>query len=299
MRSGVLVVLALLAGGCVTRHPHNDVAIFGTTTKVAIDVDAPVQNGGIPQFTIGYKRNEGVWMPLKPNGVAHEPGDTVADLIMRLNDCVQTAGVNGLDTDTANRACLAEVLPRDKYVSYATGVDASKGGNGGELDTYSVFASFGGGGGIGFNSANGHLAQFFATGIAAQRLGANPNVGLALNAKSGDAIAEQAGAEAKKAEAAEKEASTVAAQYKALKDAGASEEDALELIKGNEAAREQLAKDTAAAVACVRSWNGNPPNSLANENAKAIVGGNFDDEALVEEIIEDDGARRAILDACK
>lgn len=61
-----LTFCALLSA--CTNIPHNDVVIFATSTKVALDVSPSATSGGVPSFTLGYKRDEGVWMPLVMNG---------------------------------------------------------------------------------------------------------------------------------------------------------------------------------------------------------------------------------------
>src|SRR5437899_4879752 len=63
----VVAACAFAAAGCTTLR-HNDVLIFGTDTKLAVDVSAAPTSGGAPEITIGYKRQEAVWMPLVVNG---------------------------------------------------------------------------------------------------------------------------------------------------------------------------------------------------------------------------------------
>ena len=99
----MFVIFPLLATGCANQ-PHNDVLIFGTNTKVAFDVSSDPANAGTPSLTLGYKRQEIAWVPLKANGTLVKD-DTATD-------------------DTAGK----------KYI----GKDGTK------EDTYSVFASFGG-----------------------------------------------------------------------------------------------------------------------------------------------------------
>lgn len=229
MRHGLMACAAVFAlSGCIMGNPHNDVLVFGTTTKVALDVSAPVQNGALPEFTLGYKRNEGVWMPLKPNGAPDPAANADRNkLAQQLTTCTQTLAQD-FDREVARAVCIADIVPKDKYVSYSAGIDPSKGGSEAELDTYSVFASFGGRGGLGFNSSSGQLAQFFATGIAAQRLGANPQLAAALNADGATAVVKQAEADKAKAEldkalvltqAAETDAATkLKAEWKACAD---------------------------------------------------------------------------------
>ncbi|MFZ6818375.1 hypothetical protein [Undibacterium sp. Ji22W] len=131
-------VLTLAA--CSSTPEHTNTLMFGTTTKFALDVSVSPLNGS-PDLTVGYKRNEGVWMPLLANQATS-------------NNTKQP----GPCTD-----------PNCKF----TGVD----NQGNKTDTYSVLASFGatfgGGSEAGSNArvnAKGGLAQFFATGIAAQNL---------------------------------------------------------------------------------------------------------------------------------
>lgn len=75
MRSNLLTLKILLKSAwCVVALsacaiPHNDVMIFGTETKFAFDVSTQPQNASVPEFTLGYKRKEFVWMPLFVNGV--------------------------------------------------------------------------------------------------------------------------------------------------------------------------------------------------------------------------------------
>jgi len=205
-----LILTVFLLVGCATDTPHNEVLIFGTTTKVAIDVAAPVQNAGVPEFTIGYKRNEAVWMPLKPNGdraLSHDKGtkiDQARVAAQAANTCMASAP--NIPPEARQKFCLNLVAPTNKYLGKSTGIIPTKGGAVKEEDTYSVFASFGGSGNLSFNNASGNLAQFFATGIAAQRLGANPSVGVALNAGSEAAEAVEASANAEMAKANVEEA---------------------------------------------------------------------------------------------
>ena len=134
--------------------PHNDVLIFGTETTVAVDVGSSATNGGTPEITIGYKREEAVWMPLLANGRHSRSPPTTGTMY------------------TAN------------------------GADGKEKDAYSVFASFGAELEGGTGEAKVGLAQFFATGIAAQRLANNPIAALALAVKPDDTGEEEAKAAA-------------------------------------------------------------------------------------------------------
>jgi hypothetical protein len=155
--------------GCASLK-HNDVLVFATQTKVALDVSASPINGGTPSFTFGYKREEGVWMPLVVNGrdsvvLASSVRCTAdgrncftvpAEALEAFNICARQ--------QTADK-CLAALQGKVKYIGTADGRE----------DTYSVFASFGGE----FSGSGGGkaaLAQFFATGIAAQNLAKNAGI---------------------------------------------------------------------------------------------------------------------------
>ena len=129
-QSGLIILLAVVMSGC-TNKPHNDVLLFGTNTKFALDISAPPENAGVPQLTVGYKRQEFVWMPLYVNA--------------KVSTYVPT-GAN---------------LTDGKYI----GEEGDK-----DKDTYSVLASFGADFGAGTGEASGGLAQMFATGIAARKL---------------------------------------------------------------------------------------------------------------------------------
>lgn len=184
MRIG-LIALAALAAGCV-QQPHNNVLLFGTDTKVALDVSSSATSGGAPQLTLGYRRAEAVWMPL----VANE----------------QTCDANG-DCRTATASSDGSNEPK-----VLEGLDFRT--NGGR-DSYSVFASFGakfsGEATPGGAGAQGGLAQFFATGIAAQRLASNPGVETVLKVNNGDAADAESTATASEADAAAQTAASDAA----------------------------------------------------------------------------------------
>lgn len=140
------IVLLPVLFGCTATPKHTNVLIFGTNTKVALDVsqDATASVG----VTLGYKRQEAVWMPLLPNQA--------------------TTTEDGLKPST----CTTADCPKFE------GVD------GAQRDTYSVLASFGSklGGGIDSEGkkaqVTGEIAQYFATGLAARMLAQNGGAGL-------------------------------------------------------------------------------------------------------------------------
>lgn len=143
---GLIALVAIGVGACSTPD-HSNVLIFATNTKVALDV-AVAPTTSTPEITLGYKRQEGVWMPLTPN-----VGSTKERTSAKCEAGVEKCGFIGTQTDTKD---------------------------GDKRDAYSVLASFGanftagaqgpGSQGPASTTAGGGLAQFFATGIAAQKL---------------------------------------------------------------------------------------------------------------------------------
>lgn len=131
--------VAVLLGGCTSTPQHTNVLIFGTHTKFALDVSQDAVNGA--GLTLGYKRQEAVWMPLLPNQAGSGNGPVPAAC-------------------SASNAC-----PKFE------GRDTKEG-----TDTYSVLASFGATAGGGTNAQDKNvggkasIAQYFATGLAARLL---------------------------------------------------------------------------------------------------------------------------------
>ena len=167
--------LALALGGCA----HNDVLVFGTDTKVAIDVETAATQGGSPSITIGYKRKEAVWMPLLVNAKDS-----------KIVPCEKDS--HGACTPGSGGPWTAEDA---KYKS--TDTTSQNGKTETRSDAYSVFASIGAdikGGATAETDANGKpktgatagvgVAQFFATGIAAINLTNNPALVTALKVES-------------------------------------------------------------------------------------------------------------------
>lgn len=190
---GALCAVLLSACG---HLQHNDVMVFGTDTKIAFDISANATAGATPEFTLGYKRREGVWMPLLVNGRQSVPvagaaacragaaGEHCRAALAEASRQIQSVSAQTLSAclsrDGANPAnCVEAFLDASKYVSERT----TPGENGEpdvtSRDAYSVFASLG----ADFSGSTGGraaLAQFFATGIAAQELAANTEIQRAL-----------------------------------------------------------------------------------------------------------------------
>lgn len=128
-------IIIFIISACSTPH-HTNTLIFATNTKFAIDIAADPT--GNPGLTVGYKRQEAVWMPLLANQDNNgTPKQDKEFLFLGKN----------------------ESQSQDTYSVLA-----------------SFGATFSGGSSIGVEtqgakvSTNGGLAQFFATGIAARKL---------------------------------------------------------------------------------------------------------------------------------
>lgn len=146
-RLGLPFLVALSLLGCGSAPKHTNTLIFGTNTKVALDVSQePTGSVGV---TLGYKRQEAVWMPLLAN---------------------KDSSGNLIPAECANDTC--------KEFKGTTGTGGGADGPG-AVDTYSVLATFSGqasgSAGAGGSDqpgakAGGTLAQYFATGFAARIL---------------------------------------------------------------------------------------------------------------------------------
>jgi hypothetical protein len=191
MRRKVLTIACAAAGVSLAGCAHNDVLVFGTDTKFALDVEGSATEGGSPSITVGYKRKEAVWMPLVVNAK-----DSVIARPCTGNGNRVSCGVaapnngQGWDPDSAKYKSTITTYKDDGITK------ASE-----QTDTYSVFASLGAqfnGSTQGTNlTAGGGIAQFFATGNAAVNISQNKALVTAL--KVSDPGSSQAQANAVKA----------------------------------------------------------------------------------------------------
>lgn len=216
-----LSFLLALLGGCAA--PHSDVMVFGTQTTVGVDISAAPEQASSPNFVIGYKRKELVWMPLFVNGIDSNllkykrQGFYTSGLVSSVEIPEGTSDINlaegkitplpagtkiNLDSTTEivfmNGSSIATplnvgniVLKANKKVSIPVnsiiqdtigvsykGIDlhnakymaASRDNETQKSDTYSVLASFGSDISANSSGAGVGVAQYFATGIAAQNL---------------------------------------------------------------------------------------------------------------------------------
>lgn len=143
--------LLVLISGCMPSH--SDTLVFGTSTKFAVDLSLSSTTNS-PSLTVGYSRQEGVWMPLYVNARDSKFGNFSSSKTFKNF----SSNSNGL-----------------KYV----------GNQGGDRDTYSVMASFGADIKAGSEATVG-IAQYFATGLAARHLAKNERVAETLSIQSPD-----------------------------------------------------------------------------------------------------------------
>lgn len=139
-----LAVVALSCGACEQMMKHSNTLVFTTNTVSGLKVGADEKQ--LPAVQVGHSRQELAWVPVLANaGGDEQDGDLVP--------CKQ-AGTDGNNIE----AC--------KFIGTHDGVDN---------DSYSTIASFGSKKGVEVVSgkstnATVALAQYFATGIAAQYL---------------------------------------------------------------------------------------------------------------------------------
>ena len=155
--------LALTAlSGCVQATRHSNTMLFGTNTTFGLK--AGTAAGNVPEVVVGYDRQEAVILPLVANTAGAGGGSL-------LDPCDMTAK-------------LEVVGAREGYLIHPCSLVAYKGGS---LDSYSVLASFGAEFSASANTeaqAGGGLAQYFATGMAAQILAARGGAALVSTAQS-------------------------------------------------------------------------------------------------------------------
>ena len=150
-----LILTPLLLGGCVQATRHSNAMVFGTNTSFGIKVGTDATQ--IPSVLVGYNRQEAVVLPLVANVGEAGGTDGNGQTLNRLKPCDLTIPVTASSGTFAIHPCSLVAV------------------NGKAMDSYSVLASFGAdfdASGGGSNAAKGGLAQYFATGVAAQLLAA-------------------------------------------------------------------------------------------------------------------------------
>jgi hypothetical protein len=142
-------ILAVVLGtvACSSTPQHTNTLIFGTNTVVALDVSQlPTGNLGV---TLGYRRQEVLWMPLLANTTSSSGLETPA--VCQSDACKSFNGTAGNDGQIDGAGA------RDAYSVLATFSGQSAGG--------SLVSTSGAG-----VTGGGAIAQYIATGFAARAL---------------------------------------------------------------------------------------------------------------------------------
>ncbi len=169
-RYAALILAATLPGlaGCVQATRHSNTMVFGTNTSLAARVGQGVNQ--IPEISVGYGRQEAVIMPLLAN--TQDQGGRKGLLAPCGNQVPNNADTSTVSTLTDPAAgkphpCKFVAIKKD-----SKGVTSQ--------DSYSVLASFGANIKARSPSKDNQnaeigvgIAQYFATGVAAQLLAAN------------------------------------------------------------------------------------------------------------------------------
>ena len=169
-----IALLPLLAGGCVQMTRHSNMMVFGTNTVVGLRVGTGGTN--VPSIDVGFTRQEAVLLPL----VANVGQDALHN---RLVPCdPRTAIVDG----------RGNPVQYPVHPCSLVAIDAE----GKARDSYSVLASFGGHFGAssenGKTTAQGGVAQYFATGMAAQLLALNGGAAVVSGGPAADSASGKA-----------------------------------------------------------------------------------------------------------
>jgi hypothetical protein len=166
---------ALSLSGCVQMTRHSNMMIFGTNTVVGIKVGANATS--VPEIAIGFARQEAVILPLVANTSSVDAGNRQLN---RLAPC---------DFGTSKGPVTLQ------QGQYSLSPCSLVGLNAGGLDSYSVLASFGGnfsGSSDGkASSAKAGVAQYFATGLAAQTLALNGGAAVVATGEAAEKAAEK------------------------------------------------------------------------------------------------------------
>lgn len=149
-----LIGASLLSTGCTQMTRHSNMLVFGTNTVIGARVGTAATQ--VPSIDIGYSRQEAALVPLVANVKSVEGKDGSHYLVPC--DPASPVTISGSGKFAVHPCSLVAV-------------------NGSAQDSYSVLASFGakfgGKSTSGQAEASGGLAQYFATGLAAQLLALN------------------------------------------------------------------------------------------------------------------------------
>jgi len=176
-----LILLPLLAGGCVQMTRHSNMMIFGTNTVVG--VRAGTNATSVPEVAIGFTRQEAVILPLVANvgSTTGEGGTTTQTVTDAKGVKTETVTSTGGRLNRLDPCDMTKPLPNPPAGGdtrpYQVNPCSLVAVNGKAQDSYSVLASFGGrfdaSSETGNTTGKAGVAQYFATGMAAQLLALN------------------------------------------------------------------------------------------------------------------------------
>jgi len=168
IRLTIVVGAAAILGGCAAAG--NEVLVFGTETKVGISISGDPT--GSPDFTLGYRRREAVWLPVSvggggvPTHLCTKAGTeqslqcSAAEPAKGSHVCVVVAKDG--NAKAGSETLLCEDVATVRRLLYV-GSDSDSGGR----DAYSVIANFG----LQAGTKGGtEISQYIATGVAARTL---------------------------------------------------------------------------------------------------------------------------------
>lgn len=211
-----LAALPML-GGCVQATRHSNTMVFGTNTTVGVKVGRDVNQ--MPVVLIAYDRQEAVIMPLLANTQEKHGADNLLSPCTPAAKTV-TTGANSRDgewyqqqitySDGVETSDAVEIAIHPcKFVGIRTGKD-----NLAIQDSYSVLASFGARieGDASDTKGTVGIAQYFATGVAAQTLAMTGGAAIVSVGQAAEKAAENKNAPASAAAALGADAAALAIQ---------------------------------------------------------------------------------------
>lgn len=164
-------LIALGLSACAQTPKHTNTLMFATNTDWGVKVGTDEKQ--IPVIRIGFKRQEGAFVPVFANTSVDGDGEMIP--------CPSATA------DTKN--IKIEDLEACKFLARS---QASKGTTP-QSDAYSVLASFGGTASGKNNEAGMTIAQYFATGVAAQKLAESGGANVVAAGGASKEIADAAG----------------------------------------------------------------------------------------------------------
>ena len=206
---------------CSQMTKHSNMLVFGTNTSVGVNVGKDASQS--PTIQIGINRQEVALVPLLANTKQSDKGQWGKEL--------EPCPANTKKSDCKNLTSID--LEGCKFVATSTETEYKFNGDGTptvdrtgkqlvstirhSADSYSTLASFGTRSSGNDQGASVAVAQYFATGIAAQKLAENGGANVVQADSNSGAIAE---AEKEKAKAAQMQAVAKAAEANKEFDAG-------------------------------------------------------------------------------